>query len=155
MSNQSKKDLSILADNNGVKTIDRRGLLKKMLIAGGVVATSQLIPSEWIKPVIDVGTLPAHAQGSIAGPVPLTSETIIGHWAISANDNGEVISDTIVLNAGGTGLVEGLGAITWVLAGTILTLGGSVDNFGPVSGNSNAFTMIDQDGIVFSLTRVG
>ena len=164
MSRQSERDLLKCTENNEVKIIDRRALLKKMLITSGVVVTSQFIPGEWMKPVIGIGTLPAHAQGSIVEPssaesAPLTSENIVGSWAISGNDNGEVFSSTMDINTGGTGQlysddVVGGEAITWTFNGTILSFGGATNGTGPISGNSNAFTMIDQDGTIISFTRI-
>ena len=42
--------------------ISRRQLLKALAATGGAVAASSLLPDEWSNPVVDVGTLPAHAQ---------------------------------------------------------------------------------------------
>ncbi len=146
------------SENNAIldKKIDRRGLLKKMAITGGVVVTSQLIPGEWIKPVIGVGTLPAHAQGSADAAAPLTAETIVGNWThvwVDGNDTG---TESAVFNADGTALFDGTDAMTWTLVGTTLTI---VDDqgsptAGPVSGNSNFFDWTLPDGEVSPFTRV-
>ncbi len=57
-------------DNLGQTGISRRQLLKALAATGGAVAASSLLPDEWSSPVVDVGTLPAHAQIS-ATPTPL------------------------------------------------------------------------------------
>jgi hypothetical protein len=44
------------------QTISRRKLLKALAAAGGAVAATTLLPGEWVKPVVEVGVLPAHAQ---------------------------------------------------------------------------------------------
>ena len=52
----------------------RRKLLKSLGTAGGVVATSGMLPGQWTKPVVESVLLPAHAQttqsdvASPAGP---------------------------------------------------------------------------------------
>lgn len=46
--------------------ITRRRLLKTLGITAGTVAASVVIPGKWIKPIVDVGVLPAHAQMSPA-----------------------------------------------------------------------------------------
>jgi hypothetical protein len=53
---------------------DRRQVLKKILLGGGLAAGSAILPDKWAKPVVDVIIAPAHAQTSplptTAGPVP-------------------------------------------------------------------------------------
>lgn len=58
-------------DSNGVPPeesndtlLSRRHLLKALAATGGAAAASSLLPSKWVKPVVDVGLLPAHAQVS-------------------------------------------------------------------------------------------
>jgi hypothetical protein len=48
--------------------IGRRQLLKTLIVAGGAAA-STLLPGRWVKPLVEVGALPAHAQAS--GPTPM------------------------------------------------------------------------------------
>lgn len=43
----------------------RRRILKVMAIGGGAAAT-MLLPDRWIRPTVEAGELPAHAQGSIS-----------------------------------------------------------------------------------------
>jgi len=45
------------------KTQTRRQLLK-VLAGTGIAAGMMAIPSKWTKPVVEVGVLPVHAQGS-------------------------------------------------------------------------------------------
>jgi len=45
------------------KNLSRRDALKTLVAATGAVALTSL-PSQWTKPVVEVGALPAHAQGS-------------------------------------------------------------------------------------------
>ena len=45
-----------------LRVMGRRSLLKSLAKTGGVAAAASLLPSEWIKPVLDVAVLPAHAQ---------------------------------------------------------------------------------------------
>jgi len=63
----SKNPSQHSTDDNDSKASGRRKLLK----AGGVVATSALIPEKWQKPVVDSVILPTHAQTStpLIGPV--------------------------------------------------------------------------------------
>jgi hypothetical protein len=43
---------------------DRRQVLKKILLGGGLAAGSAILPDKWAKPVVDVIVAPAHAQTS-------------------------------------------------------------------------------------------
>lgn len=141
------------------KEISRRNLLKKMAITGGVIATSQLIPGEWVKPIIGVGTLPAHAQGSADAAAPLTSETIVGSWTyVWTDDNADPVetgTDSAIFYADGTALLDGTDAGTWTLVGTTLTVTDDEGpNVGTVSGNADAFTFDDGNGTPTPFTRV-
>jgi len=44
--------------------VSRRKLLKALAATSGAVVASQILPGQWMKPVIESGVLPAHAQGS-------------------------------------------------------------------------------------------
>lgn len=46
------------------KQINRRQAIKILAVAAGTAGLS-LVPSKWKTPVVDVGVLPAHAQGSL------------------------------------------------------------------------------------------
>jgi hypothetical protein len=50
------------------KEISRRTLLKVIAAGCGVVVASSL-PREWVKPVIDAGVLPVHAQTTSGGTI--------------------------------------------------------------------------------------
>lgn len=67
-------------------SLTRRQLLKALLAAGGA-ATVSMLPSRWVKPVVDVGVLPAHAQVSATPTLPpdLTpTATIQAPYAINS-----------------------------------------------------------------------
>ena len=42
----------------------RRRLLQTLAATGSLVAVDSLVPGQWVKPVVEVGYLPAHAQAS-------------------------------------------------------------------------------------------
>ena len=46
----------------------RRQLLKTLIAAGGMTVASTLLPNKWVKPLVEVGVLPAHAQASVPTP---------------------------------------------------------------------------------------
>lgn len=46
------------------KTLTRRELLKALTAAGGAMTLGAFLPDRWTKPVVGVGVLPAHAQGT-------------------------------------------------------------------------------------------
>ncbi len=54
------------------QTMSRRKLLKVLAATGGTVATTMLLPSKWVKPLVKVGVLPVHAQ---ATDIPLPTDT--------------------------------------------------------------------------------
>ncbi|MBT3294091.1 MAG: hypothetical protein HN919_12070 [Verrucomicrobia bacterium] len=45
-----------------LRIMGRRSLLKNLAKVGGVAAVASVLPSEWVKPVLDIAVLPAHAQ---------------------------------------------------------------------------------------------
>jgi hypothetical protein len=47
------------------QSISRRELLKVMTALGGSVAASSIIPARWVKPALESGVLPAHAQSTL------------------------------------------------------------------------------------------
>ena len=51
------------------RTMDRRQLLKTLVAAGGAGAILTLLPDVWIRPVVEIGVLPSHAQVSYT-PTP-------------------------------------------------------------------------------------
>ncbi len=54
---------SVLPEKSDEVTLGRRELLKALAVGGAATAVS-LVPGEWVKPVIEAGVLPAHAQAS-------------------------------------------------------------------------------------------
>lgn len=47
-----------------IESRNRRRLLKALAVSGGAIAVTTIVPGEWVRPVIEVGSLPAHAQTS-------------------------------------------------------------------------------------------
>ncbi len=60
------------ADN---QPMSRRTLIKAIALAGGATFIPSHIPSQWTSPVVEVGTLPAHAQGSPPSVSPTNTVT--------------------------------------------------------------------------------
>ena len=54
---------------------DRRKVLQKILIGGGIAAGSAMLPDKWTKPVVDAIIAPAHAATSTTGTSTTTSTT--------------------------------------------------------------------------------
>lgn len=65
--------------------LTRRDALKALAAATGAVVLSNL-PQEWKTPIVEVGVLPAHAQGA-SGPAPIVSN-LFSFWSL----NGPVSS---------------------------------------------------------------
>jgi len=55
--------------------ISRRKLLQTLTATGGGLVVSAIMPSQWVKPLVDVGYLPAHAQGSTPTSTPQATGT--------------------------------------------------------------------------------
>ncbi len=45
-------------------TLGRRDLLKALAAGGAAVTAASLLPGKWVKPMVEAGVLPAHAQTS-------------------------------------------------------------------------------------------
>ena len=52
------------------KNLNRRELLKILAASGGGLVAGAFLPEGWIKPVIEAGVLPAHAQATPPPPPP-------------------------------------------------------------------------------------
>jgi hypothetical protein len=46
------------------QVLNRREALKALAALGGAAAASALVPERWVKPVVEAGVVPAHAQSS-------------------------------------------------------------------------------------------
>lgn len=57
--------------------LSRRDLLKLLAASTGAVAVSS-IPTKWVTPIIEIGALPAHAQGSGLGAISGNITTLLG-----------------------------------------------------------------------------
>jgi hypothetical protein len=51
-------------ENDQTPKVTRKQFLKLLAAAGGATAAAAFLPGKWIKPIVKVGVLPAHAQGS-------------------------------------------------------------------------------------------
>jgi hypothetical protein len=71
------------------QSITRRDLLKATLAAGGGITAAAFLPEKWVKPVVESGVLPVHAQAS-------------GTGSISGNAAGGQGVETINVYAAGT-----------------------------------------------------
>jgi hypothetical protein len=49
--------------------VSRRGLLKVLAAAGGTAAAAAALPDRWLKPMVQIGATPAHAQTSAPRPI--------------------------------------------------------------------------------------
>ena len=65
----------------------RRELLKALIATGGVMALSGL-PGQWVKPVVEIGYLPAHAQAS---PAPAVCTNVLAYVTNNNSNNVSVI----------------------------------------------------------------
>jgi hypothetical protein len=51
-------------ENNQAPKVTRKQFLKLLAAAGGATAAAAFLPGKWVKPIVKVGVLPAHAQSS-------------------------------------------------------------------------------------------
>jgi len=81
------------------RSISRRKLLKVMVGAAGAAAVTTL-PARWLKPIVDVGVLPAHAQLSGNDPRIMNLTTRPSNSFIVEFDyvdpKGEISNDTAI-----------------------------------------------------------
>ena len=68
---QSEQNSGI-AGNSSEPSLGRRELLKALAAGSGVIAASTMVPGQWVKPVVEAGLLPVHAQAS---PTPTATAT--------------------------------------------------------------------------------
>lgn len=57
--------------------LSRRDLLKMLAAATGA-ATISTLPNKWVTPIVGIGALPAHAQGSLRGTIQVTVNDLAG-----------------------------------------------------------------------------
>ncbi len=68
------------------KIVSRRQLLQT--IASGAMAATALLPGHWIKPLIEVGSLPAHAATSTPTPTVAFTITTLSRNLVGLNNCG-------------------------------------------------------------------
>jgi len=51
--------------------LSRRDLLKMLAASAGAAALAT-VPNKWVTPIVEIGALPAHAQGSLRGAIQVT-----------------------------------------------------------------------------------
>ena len=61
---ESKSQSANSTEERGARGLSRRELLKVLGAAGGGLTAAAFLPARWLKPVIESGVLPAHAQAS-------------------------------------------------------------------------------------------
>jgi hypothetical protein len=95
-------------------SLGRRKLLKALATGGGAIVATTTLPGQWVKPLIEIGLLPAHAQASspavvapfsiipeadpLGGPIttcPEATITIISATLSPAPPAGQTVTFTI------------------------------------------------------------
>ncbi len=66
MSDDEKNTRPSGSEDKSEPNKSRREVLRKVLVGGGLVAGASFLPDKWVKPVVDVIVVPAHAQTSAA-----------------------------------------------------------------------------------------
>ncbi len=59
-------------ESNTQQKLSRREVLKTIIAGSGALAATAFLPSRWIKPVVEAGVLPAHAQSSVVCDATVT-----------------------------------------------------------------------------------
>jgi len=116
--------------------ITRRRLLKTLGITAGTVAASAMIPGKWIKPIVDVGVLPAHAQLSPACQYTLVLE-VFAQSGAQIPSGGSSLAQAVNLVATVTPDPGDGSVVTFDV--TITPAGGGVEVGQTVSGIATIF----------------
>ena len=99
------------------KTVSRRDALKTLAAATGA-ATLMALPGKWETPLVEMGTLPAHAQCS--GPAPEINRVSASHAGSGCNDpnnfRGELFLVTMTFTAPAGAIAYGVNAVTNVFS---------------------------------------
>ena len=94
--NPKSKDI----DKDAAGSVSKESGRRKLLKAGGIVASSALVPEKWQKPVVDSIILPAHAQTStvLIGAVVITRGSVMPTDAADSMlaESGLGVLDTII-----------------------------------------------------------
>lgn len=136
---------SLSQNETSQESLGRRQLLKALAATGGAAAASSLLPGEWVKPVVEVGLLPAHAQVTPTSTPPVTEEPLIYSVLCDSTPGGGdlILTEGLIRNiqprleiVSGTGPVEGITATM-----TVNTLTGPTPTFDrplPLTAITNA-----------------
>ena len=154
-------------DKNAADSVSKDSGRRKLLKAGGVVASSALVPEKWQKPVVDSIMLPAHAQTStiLIGAVVLRGGSVVPADAADSllAETGQGILDKIIqpASAGGApmqvcaafgkcarvGQPDSLNQVAFSIDGvgnTTLTSAGGLTYVGSLNGITVTNTFTDQ-----------
>ena len=109
------------------ETISRRQLLKAMAATGGAVSASSLLPGKWVKPVVEAGVLPAHAQVTPEPPeYSVLCDSTPGGGDLILTDGYITNIQPLLEVVSGTGPVEDISATM-----TVETIVGPTPTFNP------------------------
>jgi hypothetical protein len=125
------------------KEISRRTLLKVIAAGCGVVVASSL-PRKWVKPVIDAGLLPVHAQttsgGTIIGrvvactggptPVPMAGVTVTVDGTSFTAISGSLPLGEFTISGVPAGTYD-VSTVYWTESGVVVTEG-EITNAGDI-----------------------
>ena len=76
-----------------LQKLSRRELLKLLAAATGAAAIST-IPNKWVTPIVEIGALPAHAQGSASGSIQI----IFGNQGSPIKGNAPTLTPSFTVN---------------------------------------------------------
>jgi hypothetical protein len=98
--------------------ITRRDLLKVLAAAGGGITAAAFLPEKWVKPVVNSGVLPVHAQASGATGTITGTVYQCGGGTVANQDVTITVLLTDPLKTGNAIANVGVYTITGVPAGT-------------------------------------
>jgi hypothetical protein len=122
------------AENPEERTVSRRRLLRILAATGGAIAASGVLPSQWTKPVVEVGVLPAHAQVTrpLATSAPTAVSTVYAMVCDSTPGGGDITASSdfcidnvavIISLVSGSGPVAGI-TVTMTCSNPLISFSG-------------------------------
>jgi hypothetical protein len=122
--------------------ISRRTLLKVIAAGCGVVVASSL-PREWVKPVIDAGMLPVHAQTTSGGTITgFLRNCGLAYWPDIVTVDGLGLSSGPSSSPDGAFIITGVPAGTYNL--TCVATGGTASGVTVTVGTTTSGVIVDQ-----------